>query len=303
MKKSIPQASILLKVIFWVLFFLISANNLNAQADTIPPKMSFVYSNPIWMNLFSTFIEPGLIVTDNKDLNTRVDTHGNFYSNFPNGKATMAGCYWIFYIASDSSGNIAAIKREIIVVDTEPAISLKGDSLVCLVENDLFVDSGHTEIKCFESKREGCLKDSSRPNTGIYKFRYNAGFTMDGKAVSSGWRYVFVKSKNDSSSCKLPQNLKDTCQQLYTGLVSKNTQTNNEFKIYPNPASKNLFISSQSNNVFKLILYDMLGKTMYENNFSQNLSIDVSAMPKGVYFVRSVNIVNNTQSIHKIIIQ
>ncbi len=84
--------------------------------------------------------------------------------------------------------------------------------------------------------------------------------------------------------------------------IKRNPKITDMISVYPNPASTNLFISSQSNSVYKVALYDMLGKTMYENNFSQNLSIDVSAMPKGVYFVKSINIANNTQTIHKIII-
>ncbi len=61
---------------------------------------------------------------------------------------------------------------------------------------------------------------------------------------------------------------------------------------YPNPASEKLMINFESigNNLYSVKLIDLLGKQLYaSSNTSQEgmnqLSIDVSSYPKGIYFL------------------
>ena len=60
----------------------------------------------------------------------------------------------------------------------------------------------------------------------------------------------------------------------------------NGFKIYPNPNSGVFNIESSLNENYELVLYDVFGRQVYTNNFTNSLNrIDVSNLSKGVYFV------------------
>ncbi len=59
--------------------------------------------------------------------------------------------------------------------------------------------------------------------------------------------------------------------------------------IYPNPASDEIFIQSYDQDFFSIKIIDVLGRTVKSASFSQETSIDVSNLEKGVYFVQVAN--------------
>jgi hypothetical protein len=60
--------------------------------------------------------------------------------------------------------------------------------------------------------------------------------------------------------------------------------TLNEVKIYPNPVSNTLFISSNNIVIDSITIYSLTGKKVLEDSKRVN-SIDVSGLSKGMYFI------------------
>ena len=61
--------------------------------------------------------------------------------------------------------------------------------------------------------------------------------------------------------------------------------SNNNFTIYPIPATNSLTVEVQNNKVTSLELMDVSGKLILEREFTQSTSLDVSQISKGMYFL------------------
>jgi len=59
----------------------------------------------------------------------------------------------------------------------------------------------------------------------------------------------------------------------------------NNFNIYPIPATNNLTIDAQNNELTSLELVDVTGKLILEKEFTQSTNFDVSLIAKGMYFL------------------
>lgn len=78
---------------------------------------------------------------------------------------------------------------------------------------------------------------------------------------------------------------------------------NNSFSIYPNPANKTINIGAPQNfiNNTKLVVYNMLGEQVYENQLQEGrFSINVEQFPNGLYFVTLVS--QNKSIMQKLVI-
>jgi len=75
---------------------------------------------------------------------------------------------------------------------------------------------------------------------------------------------------------------------LYPGTASVNETTLNAIKIYPNPVTNRLHVSS-SETFQTYTIYNVLGKEIKANTILQNDSIDVSRLKNGVYFLTITN--------------
>jgi len=96
--------------------------------------------------------------------------------------------------------------------------------------------------------------------------------------------------------------------QFSTGNYMNINSINNSryLNIYPNPArnSFNIETNFENNKDLNIMLFNIVGDKVYENNFrnisSQNINIDISEFPVGLYFIR---ISTNEESITKKIIK
>jgi sugar lactone lactonase YvrE len=69
----------------------------------------------------------------------------------------------------------------------------------------------------------------------------------------------------------------------YTDQVSS---TDNNFSMFPNPATKNISIQSPSI-IYNVSITDLAGrKVLYKNNLSNTISLDIETLPTGTYIVR-----------------
>ena len=69
-------------------------------------------------------------------------------------------------------------------------------------------------------------------------------------------------------------------------------------KVYPNPTSGDLFISTEHNNSYKYIaIYDCLGSLRYEEHITNNVNstvINTRNFSEGVYYLKLVNELGST---------
>ncbi|WP_178986493.1 T9SS type A sorting domain-containing protein [Winogradskyella helgolandensis] len=80
------------------------------------------------------------------------------------------------------------------------------------------------------------------------------------------WDWVFAQSINQLS-------------------VDKETL---DFKLYPNPTSGSVTISTKNETEKKIEVYSISGKKVYESSFFRELTVDLSAYSSGVYFAKVV---------------
>lgn len=69
---------------------------------------------------------------------------------------------------------------------------------------------------------------------------------------------------------------------IYTGIETK--ESLGEIKVYPNPSTNLLNISSPNNEQLKICLYDTSSKNIFEQNFTKTTSINIEHLAKGIYF-------------------
>ena len=69
--------------------------------------------------------------------------------------------------------------------------------------------------------------------------------------------------------------------------INEYKQPLTDFNVYPNPAQNNLTVrlSELSLENITLTIYSTLGEQVLSNPFTNGESIDISALPNGVYFI------------------
>jgi len=90
-------------------------------------------------------------------------------------------------------------------------------------------------------------------------------------------------------------------------LKGQNNINNEEILVYPNPTTGLITVefSEISKNLFTIELYNMTGQKCYETNISNNTnkkSIDLSKLPKGIYFFKLQSLNKNIIYTEKIIL-
>jgi len=89
-------------------------------------------------------------------------------------------------------------------------------------------------------------------------------------------------------------------QVVWSSVLSVETLSQNEFKIYPNPSNGNInIIFNDSNENYSVEIYSVLGQKVFEKSDTQNTSISIPNIQKGEYFVK---IIKDSKSIVKKII-
>ena len=99
--------------------------------DTTPPVIVLVGDSTIYLDLGSTYIDPGASATDNYD--------GDLISEiFLSGSVdtSTTGTYYISYNVSDSSGNSAAVHRTVVVEANSPSLQINVTALIADSDGD-----------------------------------------------------------------------------------------------------------------------------------------------------------------------
>jgi len=169
--------------------------------DTVPPTITLLGDNPLHLSVGSTFVEPGVTVTDNVDgtdpIVTFIDgTQQVVSSTTINTSAPTT--YLITYSATDAAGNNATAMRSVIVGNpdgtvtitgsgtggsgtqassTPPTVTLNGSAAMQLTIGTAFTDPGATAVDATGNNLTSAIVETGTVSTttiGSYTLTYSA---------------------------------------------------------------------------------------------------------------------------------
>jgi hypothetical protein len=233
--------------------------------DLIPPTVTLIGANPLIVDVFTTFNDPG------------VNTSDNYYPNVTTvrtGVPTMTtlGSYTVTYTVTDGAGNTTVVTRQVNVVDrVAPEIQLLGRNPLPLPRYSTLVDPGVKLNDNYYSDavlRTLLVANSSSVITDIPGY------------------YFITYDVTDPSG-----NVAETVQRLIqvvestTGIEDVNHNLN--FSVYPNPTNGDLSVSSINGKTMKQIkVMDVLGNIVYNEMVNSNeVTIDITSGSAGVYLM------------------
>ncbi|MES2560546.1 MAG: immunoglobulin-like domain-containing protein [Bacteroidota bacterium] len=236
--------------------------------DLVPPTITLEGPNPLTVDVYTSFNDPG------------VTTNDNYYPNVTTvrtGLPTMnlLGDYLVTYTATDGAGNTATVTRLVKVVDRiAPEIELLG--------------SNPFEVCRFKAFNEPGVK---------IRDNYYADSVLQGELnidlskvdVSRPGYYFAVYSVTDPSGNKAVsvQRLINVIENGICATGIKELSTNNNLSIYPNP-NKGMFTiaNKTTTSITSVQVMDVVGKTVYSKTTDSNeVNVDLTSMNKGLYMV------------------
>jgi hypothetical protein len=265
--------------------------------DTIPPTLTLNGAQSDSIDVFNSYNDPGVTVSDNYD-NTGdviITITGTFYSNFPGGKNPKTlGSYTIIYTATDKSGNKSIVTRTVKVVDhVAPVISLLGDAALSVCRWFPYVDAGYSLSDNYYANNkitvttEGTfVTQGGTTMTGLLTLRYKAVDGSNNVGYSS-YRYIQIKSETDF-----------TC----VNSIQKDLSLDKYINVYPNPNTGIFTISANlpAQEKVRISVTNLLGQeieVVHNGILGQNsFQVDMTNQPAGVYLL---NIVSDNQTLTK----
>jgi hypothetical protein len=135
-----------------------------------------------------------------------------------------------------------------------------------------------------------CLKSSAFENNATGVVKYNNELYIYGYFRKSGADTIFGFAKWSGGNSTVACSNTFTISYTYVGL--KEGILFDDLKIYPNPFTDKITITSQSfeNKNLQLEIINSIGQTVYSQNSLENQNeIDLSSLPKGIYFCKVQN--------------
>lgn len=142
-------------------------------------------------------------------------------------------------------------------------------------------------------------------DAGTYDFNFINGNTISDKEPSvpnacsnSGVRYVTI-----TKDSVFPDICFNYCVNCTSTRIKENSQTLNNFTIYPNPTKNTLYISSKNKLISEINIYSLTGQNVFSISELSNQSYTINRIdfPRGMYIVKVSNSDFKTQNIKLII--
>lgn len=237
--------------------------------DKTKPVITLKGSNPMIVEVFYPYVEPGATAIDNKDGNVS----GNIVIQ-STVDTSRIDTYSVFYSVYDFSNNFSDMQtRTVFVVDTiPPVIHLIGPDTVAVAVGATYTDSGATVTDNYYS---GIIPTKNQwVNTAIdgwYWVKYNA-LDPSGNHANTVKRTVKV-----GNPIGLPENI-----------------AGDNIIVYPNPSKGFVNIEYDLARVedIKLEILNQLGQQLTSANFRQiqkkTVTFDLNGYTEGIYMIRSV---------------
>lgn len=86
------------------------------------------------------------------------------------------------------------------------------------------------------------------------------------------------------------------------GTLSTEEESIEELSVYPNPTNHKITVKSKDDSEKEIEIFDILGKSIYANHFSNKLTIDMSIYNSGIYMAKIID-ANNNQRVVKIVVK
>lgn len=238
--------------------------------DQTKPSITLNGDNPMDMEVFSSFIDPGASAFDNLD----GDVSANIVVEVKIDSARV-GQYDVIYSAFDKSGNFAEpVIRKVNVVDTEaPVITLRGLKDMVLEINDTYVeDSADISDNYYDDTELIISGNVNTKAVGIYNVYYDAT----------------DRSGNTATQLVRTIKVEDNIGFDEIGNLSV-------FEVFPNPAKETVNIKLKVNGSLngRLRIVDLLGKELYSKTLLVDgqiaLNLPVASLSAGVYYIEITN--------------
>ncbi|MFY0675548.1 MAG: DUF5011 domain-containing protein [Bacteroidia bacterium] len=238
--------------------------------DQTRPIITLLGDDPLDMEVYSSFVDPGATATDNLD----GDVSDNIVVEIKIDTARL-GSYDVIYSAFDEAGNFALpVNRTVNVVDTEaPIITLRGSDNMVLEIGDTYVEDSADITDNYYTDVDLIISGGVNTNAvGTYEVYYDAT----------------DRSGNSAT------------QQVRTVVVEDNIGLNeiaglNKFEVYPNPASEQISVrlSAKTSLQGELNVYNALGKLIINEaiafNGDKTLNYNIAKLSSGVYYIELIS--------------
>ncbi|MES2780556.1 MAG: immunoglobulin-like domain-containing protein, partial [Bacteroidota bacterium] len=249
--------------------------------DLVPPTIKLVGENPLTVDVYTTFNDPG------------VETSDNYYPNVTTVRTglpsmSVLGDYVVTYTATDGAGNTATVTRLVKVVDRiAPEIELLGTNPFEHVRFKPFVEPG---VK---------LKDNYYPDSTLQTLLIKDVSKLD--VTRPGIQIISYQVTDPSGNISLKAERLINVIEV-TGLSEMSN--NNNLSIYPNPNKGQFTIANKENTrIASVKIMDAVGRMVYQQaTQSKEVDVDLTAMNKGLYLV-IIKDENGKELTSKIIIQ
>ena len=162
----------------------------SSPVDTSPPEITLNGHSIIYINVFETYADPGLIVTDNVDTTVQTSVTGEV-------DTSIVGTYDLLYEAIDTSGNSSSASRSVVVEDKiPPVIDLFGEETIIINQHTEFIDPGIAVSDNYDETPTVITSGDLDPSVvGQYEITYKA---MDSSGnISSVTRSIIVDEINN----------------------------------------------------------------------------------------------------------
>ena len=204
--------------------------------DTVAPVITILGDNPLHLSVGSTFVEPGVTVTDNVD-------GTDPYVTFINGTQQVVSSttidtsvpttYLITYSATDAAGNNATAHRSVIVGNpdgtvtitgttattttatttsstsdtTPPVVTLNGAAAMNVTQGSTFTDPGATALDNVDGNLTAKIKETGAVDTatiGSYTLTYSATDAAGNTGSASRLVSVVASSTTTTTATSTP---------------------------------------------------------------------------------------------------
>lgn len=249
--------------------------------DRIAPEMALKGDDTVYVDVFGSYNDRGVIVTDNYDTRLNVAISGTW-----EGETDELGTFTETYTAMDASGNTASVDRTIIVRDREaPVVYLTGASIVYLERWDDWTDPGATATDNYD-QNPTITSDGTFENTqseGIFEITYEAE-DQSGNTSIPVVRTIVVGPKTSIET-----------------VAGKDAVS-----IYPNPTSGHVVVelNIDASEPISMRIVDVTGRTVIDATQiapnAEKVELSLTSLNDGVYFM---HLQTGTESIVKRIVK
>jgi hypothetical protein len=234
--------------------------------DLIAPQVTLLGANPLTVDVFTTFNDPGVNASD------------NYYPNVTTvrtGLPTMntLGTFIVTYTVTDGEGNSTVVTRTVNVVDRKaPTIQLLGKNPLKVARfSKQLEDPGVKLLDNYYS--DAALRGNLITNSAAVDL------------TIPGYYFITYNLVDPSGNRAIPQERLIEVVESTTGIYELNP--NQAITMYPNP-NNGVFTIGASNgtNIAHIKVVDILGKNILEQDVQKTeATVNMATAGKGLYLV------------------